>query len=164
MRLRQGRVYLDQDLFTLGLQHTPDMVIAIEDTNQVLAPKKGDNLPGEGGRLGRSGGVVAYLRSNTMAVRTIAGAAFVTGIATALLGSLGQAEVFDDLRWPMLFIPLGVLAMVFWVSMLIDCAINEPRAGNDKVVWVIIIVFTQLIGAAIYLFVRRPQRMAESRR
>ncbi len=66
-----------------------------------------------------SGGVVAYLRSNTMAVRTIAGAVFVTGVATALLGSLGQAEVFDDLRWPMLFIPLGVLAMVFWVTMLI---------------------------------------------
>ncbi len=94
-----------------------------------------------------------------MAVRTIAGAAFATGVATALLGSLGQAEVFDDLRWPMLFIPLGVLAMVFWVTMLIDCAIKEPRAGNDKVVWVIIIVFTQLIGAAIYLFVRRPQRV-----
>ncbi len=111
-----------------------------------------------------SGGVIAYLRSNTMAVRTIAGAAFATGVATALLGSLGQAEVFDDLRWPMLFIPLGVLAMVFWVTMLIDCAVEEPSKGNDKVVWTIIIVFTQLIGAAIYLLVRRPKRMAESRR
>ena len=110
-----------------------------------------------------SGGVVAYLRSNTMAVRTIAGAAFVTGIATALLGSLGQAEVFDDLRWPMLFIPLGVLAMVFWISMLIDCAVEEPSRGNDKVVWIIIIVFTQLIGAAIYLLVRRPKRMRPQR-
>ncbi len=49
-----------------------------------------------------SGGVVAYLRSNTIAVRTIAGAAFAAGVATALLGSLGQAEVFDGLRWPIL--------------------------------------------------------------
>ena len=111
-----------------------------------------------------SGGVVAYLRSNTIAVRTIAGAAFATGVATALLGSLGQAEVFDTLRWPMLFIPLGVLAMVFWVSILIDCAVEEPSQGNDKVVWTIIIVFTHVIGAAIYLLVRRPQRMAEARR
>ena len=63
----------------------------------------------------------------------------------------------------MLFIPLGVLAMVFWVSMLIDCAVEEPSKGNDKVVWTIIIVFTQLIGATIYLLVRRPKRMHPQR-
>ena len=98
MRLRQGRVY--RDLFTLELQHTPDMVTAIEDTNQVLASKKGTIYQEKGGVLDDpravietasgtgdgvtvlvllimsvffaacaaliSGGVVAYLRSNTM--------------------------------------------------------------------------------------------------
>ena len=48
--------------------------------------------------------------------------------------------------------------------MLIDCAVEEPSKGNDKVVWAMIIIFTQVIGAAIYLLVRRPQRMAELRR
>ena len=53
---------------------------------------------------------------------------------------------------------LGVLGTVFWIWMLVDCATEEPDEGNNKVVWTIIIVFTHLIGAALYFFVRRPQR------
>ncbi|MCH7786725.1 MAG: PLDc_N domain-containing protein [Chloroflexi bacterium] len=45
--------------------------------------------------------------------------------------------------------------------MLVDCATREPNQGNDKLVWVIIIVFTSLIGAALYFFIRRPQRLIE---
>ena len=57
---------------------------------------------------------------------------------------------------------LGVLGTIFWVWMLVDCATKEPDEGNSKVVWTIIIVFTHLVGAAIYFFVRRPQRRAEA--
>ena len=57
---------------------------------------------------------------------------------------------------------LGVLGTIFWVWMLVDCATKEPDKGNSKVVWTIIIVFTHLVGAAIYFFVRRPQRRAEA--
>jgi cytochrome c oxidase assembly factor CtaG len=52
-------------------------------------------------------------------------------------------------------------ATVFWVSMIIECATKEPTGGNDKLIWIVIIIFTHLIGALIYYFVRRPQRMAE---
>jgi len=47
--------------------------------------------------------------------------------------------------------------MVFWIWMLIDCTTHEP-SSNDKIVWIIIITVTHVIGAAIYFFVRRPQR------
>ena len=57
---------------------------------------------------------------------------------------------------------LGVLGTIFWVWMLVDCATKEPDEGNSKVVWTIIIVLTHLVGAAIYFFVRRPQRRAEA--
>ena len=57
---------------------------------------------------------------------------------------------------------LGVLGTIFWVWMLVDCATKEPDEGNSKVVWTIIIVFTHLVGAAIYFLVRRPQRRAEA--
>ena len=43
--------------------------------------------------------------------------------------------------------------------MLVDCLKNEPSEGNDKIVWLLVIVFTKFIGAAIYYFVRRPARM-----
>jgi hypothetical protein len=42
--------------------------------------------------------------------------------------------------------------------MLADCAANEPDEGNTKIVWVIIIIFASIVGAAIYYYVRRPQR------
>ena len=57
---------------------------------------------------------------------------------------------------------LGVLGTIFWVWMLVDCATKEPDEGNSKVVWILIIVFTHLVGAAIYFFVRRLQRVAEA--
>ncbi|MBZ5584928.1 MAG: PLD nuclease N-terminal domain-containing protein [Acidobacteriia bacterium] len=57
----------------------------------------------------------------------------------------------------------GVAVMlVFWLWMLIDCLTKEPDAGNTKVIWVLVIVFTHIIGAALYFFIRRPQRWAEA--
>ena len=49
----------------------------------------------------------------------------------------------------------------FWIVMLIECATKEADTGNTKVVWIIILVFTHFIGALIYCFVRRPERMRE---
>jgi len=40
----------------------------------------------------------------------------------------------------------------------VDCATKEPSAGNDKVIWILVIIFTHWIGALIYYFVRRPER------
>lgn len=53
---------------------------------------------------------------------------------------------------------IGFVGTIFWIWMLIDCAINEATEGSTKIVWVIIIALTHLIGALIYCFVRRPQR------
>ena len=52
-------------------------------------------------------------------------------------------------------------ASVFWVFMIIECATKERASGNEKLVWILIIIFTHWIGALIYYFVRRPQRIAE---
>ncbi len=60
-----------------------------------------------------------------------------------------------------LVIPLVLLCFGFWLWMLIDCATNEPDTGNNKVVWIIIIVFAQIVGAVLYWIVRRDQRIAE---
>ena len=45
--------------------------------------------------------------------------------------------------------------------MIIECATKEPASGNGKLIWILIIIFTHSIGALIYYFVRRPQRIAE---
>ncbi|ADI73288.1 hypothetical protein Metev_0364 [Methanohalobium evestigatum Z-7303] len=53
------------------------------------------------------------------------------------------------------------LLFAFWLWVLVDCATREPSQDNDKLVWVIIIVFTHFIGALLYYFIRRPKRKAE---
>ena len=56
------------------------------------------------------------------------------------------------------FILIGLAATLFWVWMLIDCLTNEPSVGNDKLVWALVILFLNGLGALLYYFVRRPQR------
>jgi hypothetical protein len=56
---------------------------------------------------------------------------------------------------------MGVVGTILWIWMIIDCATKEPSTGNNKIVWILVIIFTHWIGALIYLLVRRPQRIAE---
>lgn len=71
-------------------------------------------------------------------------------------GSVGLGEIFL-----LLVAAVGIAASVFWVVMIIDCATKEPAEGNDKLTWILTIVLTHWIGALIYYFVRRPQRIAQ---
>ena len=57
---------------------------------------------------------------------------------------------------------LGVLGTLLWIWMLVECATKEPDHGNDKIIWVLIIVLTHWVGALIYFLVRRPQRLKET--
>lgn len=54
---------------------------------------------------------------------------------------------------------IGIFGTIFWIWMIVDCATNEPSEGQDKVVWILVILFTHFIGACIYFFVRRPTRI-----
>ncbi len=65
------------------------------------------------------------------------------------------------LSFASLFILAALMVFVFWVWMLIDCATNEPSEGNDKVIWILVIVLTNGVGALIYFFARRPTRIRE---
>jgi hypothetical protein len=71
-------------------------------------------------------------------------------------GGFGIGEVFI-----LLFAAVVLAASVFWVLMIIECATKEPAEGNDKLIWILIIIFTHWIGALIYYFIRRPQRIAQ---
>lgn len=54
---------------------------------------------------------------------------------------------------------IGVIGTAFWIWMIVDCAMNEPPEGNEKIIWILIIVLTHSIGALIYYFIRRPERI-----
>ena len=108
------------------------------------------------------GGVIGYRKGKQKVERvsvTVAIAGGATILTTLLLG--GFELLPEPALLPLLFFELGILGMLFWVWMLVDCAVNESSAGNDKLVWVIIVLFTHVIGAALYLFIRRPRRLME---
>lgn len=61
---------------------------------------------------------------------------------------------------PIIFSLFGIGATILWIWAIIECATKEPQ-GNDKVVWILVILLTHFIGALIYLLVRRPKRIQE---
>lgn len=52
----------------------------------------------------------------------------------------------------------GVLALAFWVWMLVDCLTDDRLTGTEKLIWLLVIVTTKLIGATIYYLVGRSTR------
>lgn len=51
----------------------------------------------------------------------------------------------------------GVLGTAFWVWQLVDVARRQFAEPNLKIVWVLVLVFTHLVGALIYSLVGRKQ-------
>ena len=54
-----------------------------------------------------------------------------------------------------------LLGPVLWIAALVSCIKNESSTGNTNVVWVVIIVGLQSLGALAYFLIRRPQRIRE---
>ena len=52
---------------------------------------------------------------------------------------------------------LGLLAFVFWLWMLIDAIKNPSLSNNQRIVWVLVIVFVVCIGPVAYFFVAKSK-------
>lgn len=64
---------------------------------------------------------------------------------------LGADYVFGILKWVLVFGgPIFLLLFVFWLWMLIDCA---KREFDDKVLWIILLIFLNFIAAILYFFI-----------
>lgn len=50
-------------------------------------------------------------------------------------------------------VALFVFVFVFWILMLVDCVKRDYKHDSDKIVWVLVIVLTGIIGALIYYFI-----------
>jgi hypothetical protein len=72
-------------------------------------------------------------------------------------GDIGGFFVGFGILWVFMFL-LGIAALVVWVWALIDAIQNPALDSTMRIVWVLVIVFTQIIGAIIYLVVGRSTR------
>ncbi len=68
---------------------------------------------------------------------------------------------FPELLVLLFILLIGLGGTGLWIVALVDCITKEADVGNNKVVWVLVIALTHIVGAALYFIVRRPQRIAE---
>ena len=57
----------------------------------------------------------------------------------------------------LVFLLFVILAFVFWIMMLVDCIKNPGLSSNERIVWVLVIVFLNWLGALIYLLAGRKK-------
>jgi hypothetical protein len=71
---------------------------------------------------------------------------------------VGSFVLFFIIAW-LAFVVLMILALIFWIFMLIDVAKRNFKNENDKIIWVIIVALLSWIGALIYYFViKKPNK------
>ena len=109
-------------------------------------------------------GVIGLRRSGDTMKRALSVVALVVGVSVVCV--LGVAVVAHWTPWNALIaLAAGGLAVsggIFWVMLLADCLMNETREGNERLVWTLVMIFTLVVGAGLYYFLRRPRRLAES--
>ena len=60
----------------------------------------------------------------------------------------------------LVWILLAVAALGIWIWALVDAIQNPALDGNQRIIWILVIVLTQFIGALIYLIVGRSRKPA----
>lgn len=72
--------------------------------------------------------------------------------------ALGGVVLFLFIILWLAVIGLAIFMFVFWILMLVDAAQRKFKESNDKIVWVLIIIFTNIIGAIIYYFIVKKKK------
>jgi hypothetical protein len=110
-------------------------------------------------------GIVGIRKADTWMLRGLG--ILAVGVGAAYFVILAVAIALHREPWtPMLTllaVGAGIAALIFWVGALADCLLNEPNDGWGKLVWVLAIVFTFVIGAGIYYLGQRPRRLARAK-
>jgi hypothetical protein len=57
----------------------------------------------------------------------------------------------------MLLLPFSLLFVAFWIWMLIDCIRSKVLGDGEKIAWTLVIIFTHVLGALIYLLAGRKK-------
>ena len=55
---------------------------------------------------------------------------------------------------------ISIGLFVFWIWMLVEVLTKEPSDGDSKLVWALVVIFLGQLGALLYFFIRRPERIS----
>lgn len=54
---------------------------------------------------------------------------------------------------------VGIAAAALWIWMLVEVLSRETDENNNRLIWALVIIFTHSVGALIYIFARRGERI-----
>ena len=110
-------------------------------------------------------GFWSFRRTRNWMLRSLAVLAIVVGVAYFVI--LAVAILMHREPWmailTLLAVGAGLAAFIFWAGALADCLLNESNDGWGKLVWVLAIVLTFVVGAAIYYLGQRPRRLRQQK-
>ena len=71
-----------------------------------------------------------------------------------------QLAAFGNLFGPDLLILGGLvlLTTVFWVWALVDCLLNKTLGDTEKIVWVLVLLLSHIVGTVLYFLLARRGR------
>ncbi len=52
---------------------------------------------------------------------------------------------------------LCLVGLIFWIWMLVHAIQNKGLSDMEKLLWVLVILFTNLLGAILYFFIGKPK-------
>lgn len=77
-----------------------------------------------------------------------------------MLAQLAQFSLAVDGHTLLWFTVCWVVVTAFWLWMLVDCLTKKRVRGNEKIVWVLVLLLLHVIGALLYLVLVRSRRPA----
>jgi hypothetical protein len=82
-------------------------------------------------------------------------------LAQAPAGPEGDGGIFLVGGGCMLaWILISLVGLVLWIWALVDAIQNPSLSGNEKLIWVLVIILTSLLGAVLYLLIGRKRGAA----
>jgi hypothetical protein len=79
---------------------------------------------------------------------------FIPAVIIIMIGIIPIAIVMLIL----LAISLAIAVIVFWFWSLIDCIRNNDISSDERLIWVIVIIFLSIIGSIMYYLLGRKKK------
>jgi hypothetical protein len=54
---------------------------------------------------------------------------------------------------------LALAALVFWIIALVSILRNDFKGTNDKLIWILVVIFMPMIGSILYFTIGRKDRL-----
>jgi hypothetical protein len=53
---------------------------------------------------------------------------------------------------------IGLIVTVYWIVQIVDC-LKSDFTGHNKIIWILVLIFLGPLGAIIYSFVGKDQKV-----